>query len=303
MEEKQVSGTALMAAYLRAYHAANDNPKIFNDFLAHQLLTEEVRNILEQHLSKYIQAIDPAKAALYSDFSNKLMWSVRAMAGNFLSRARYTEDCLEEAISHGIQQYVILGAGLDTFAYRRPDLLEHLQVFEVDHPATQHAKRTRLLELGWEQPEQVHYISADFNKDNLMQVLKNSAFDSNKPSFFSWLGVTQYLSRETGFETLRSIAGASAAGSIIIFDYYDTDAFDPEKAAKRVQVIRKSTRDIGEPINNGFNPAALADDLIPLGLHLLENMNPAEIQKLYFQARTDGYYASEHVHYARAAVE
>lgn len=303
MDEKQVSGTALMSAYIRGYHAMHDAPLIFDDFLAHRLLTEQERTILEQHLSKYIQAIDPAKAASCPDHTTALAWSMQFMAGNFLSRARYAEDSLEEAIKSGIQQYVILGAGMDTFAYRYPEMLEHLQVFEVDHPSTQAFKRNRIADLGWKESAKLQFVPIDFTKESLAIALTRSSYNPQAPSFFSWLGVTHYLPHEAVFATLRSIVDIAPVGSIVVFDYYDTDAFVPEKAAKRVQVILKSTRQIGEPVNSGFDPTTIASNLSGLGLRLVENLDPSDIQRRYFQGRTDGYYASEHVHYARAVVE
>ncbi len=95
-----------------------------------------------------------------------------------LCRARYSEDNLKEAVKQGMQQYVILGAGMDTFAFRHPELLEQLQVFEVDHPATQAFKRQRIAELGWEKPSNLHFVTVDFTQENLATALKRSSYDS-----------------------------------------------------------------------------------------------------------------------------
>ncbi len=131
-----------------------------------------------------------------------------------------------------------------------------------------------------------------------------SSYDPQVPSFFSWLGVTYYLTRGAVFATLRAIADIAPAGSAVIFDYLDTDAFIPEKAAKRVQVMIRDARQIaGEPMITGFDPSSLAAELASTGLRLQEDLSPSDIQGLYFQGRKDGYYACEHLHFAWAVVE
>lgn len=128
MKENEASITALMTAYMRAYHAMHDTPKIFDDFLAFYLIPEEKRELITSSLSGQAYTFEPL-----------------IQTPNALTSARYAEDALEEAISQGVKQYVILGAGLDTFAFRRPDLMEQLEVFEVDHPANKNLNLTALL--------------------------------------------------------------------------------------------------------------------------------------------------------------
>ncbi|HEX9076879.1 MAG TPA: class I SAM-dependent methyltransferase [Anaerolineae bacterium] len=303
MEANQVSSTARISAFVRALHAAHDTPKIFDDFLAPQMFTEEERALFRENLSMALAFFDPEHAAISPDQATALHWFTRAQSGPIvLSRARYTEDGLEAAVKEGVRQYVILGAGLDTFAFRRPDLLKQIQVFEIDHPATQEFKRRRLAELGWELPPQLNFIPVDFNDSSLTTALEQSAYDPQVLSFFSWLGVTYYLTREVVLGTLGSIAGIAPTGSPIIFDYLDTDAFVPEKAAKRVQLMQEAARRGGEPMKGGLDPLALPAELAKVGLRLLEDLQPADIQARYFDGRTDGYYAFEHVHLAWAVV-
>jgi len=147
METDQASITAIGTAFMRAYHAAYVHPKIFDDFLAHHLLTEEECRASEARHLRAFQLFDPAGAASCPDRASALASWMQAGAAPpiILGRARYNEDLLEKAVRQGeVQQYVLLGAGMDTFAWRRPDLLERLKVFEVDHPATQAHKRRRL---------------------------------------------------------------------------------------------------------------------------------------------------------------
>lgn len=269
---------------MRSYHAMHITPKIFDDFLAFCLIPEEKRLLIEQNISK---------ASRINRLRNT----------NIISRARYTEDALEKAVRQGTKQYVILGAGMDIFAFRRPDLMEQLEVFEVDHPATQEFKLSRLAELGWELPGNLYFIPIDFTKENLATVLTRSpSYDPSVKSFFSWLGVTMYLTQDEVFATLRSIADVSPTGSIVIFDYLDLDAFNPEKATK-IQRRLKFLRDISEPMITGFEPTILADYLASLGFHLKENLNSDDIEKLYFQGYTNEYHAAKHGHFAYAIIE
>ncbi len=299
MQENQVSLTAIMTAYIRAHHAMNDTPKIFDDFLAYRLIPEERRALIEQNLTSALQLNNPERTASCSGQTPTLTSFMQAMGlPNVLSRARYTEDNLEKAVKQGVRQYVILGAGMDTFVFRRPDLLDQLQVFEVDHPATQAFKHNRLAELNWELPKNLHFIPIDFTKESLASALTRSSYNPQARSFFSWLGVTMYLTRNEVFSTLRSITDIAPAGSTVIFDY-----FAPEKAAPQTQEILENLQKIGEPIKTNFDPSTLVLDLESSGFRLHENLSPSDIQERYFQGRTDGYYACEHVHFARAVVE
>jgi len=304
MEKNKVSLTALLTAYARAYHAVHDDPKIFDDFLAYQFFTEEERTSFGQNLADSLKFFDPERAASCPSQATALAWYMRIQgAPTTLSRSRYTEDSLEAAFRQGVRQYVILGAGMDTFALRRPDLVSQLKVFEIDHPLTQAFKLNRLKELGWEIPAQLHFIPVDLTKETLANALRQSPYDPRKPSFFSWLGVTIYLTRAKVFTTLRTIAGIAPAGSSIIFDYLDTDAFIPGKASKQVQLMREIVRRTGEPLKAGFDPVTLATDLADTGLLLHENLSPSDIEERYFQGRTDGYHAFKHFHFVHAVVK
>lgn len=303
MDENRASITAMVTAYSRAYHAAHDTPKIFDDFLAGKLFTEAELAFFAHNAAELLKFTDPAGAAACPDEAAALALVMRSQtAPTTLSRSRYTEDTLEAAIGEGVRQYVILGAGLDTFAFRRPELLGSLEVFEVDHPATQAFKRQRLAELGWVIPAQLHFVTVDFASESLETALGRSAYDPDRLSFFSWLGVTQYLTRDEVFATLRSLTACTQSGSTVVFDYQDSDALDPRKADKGVQLGREVARRAGEPMKAVFDPPALAVDLAAVGLRLVENLSPAEIEERYFRGRSDGYHALAHTHIARAVV-
>src|SRR5689334_7921824 len=261
MTEKQAGQTALAMAYARAYHATHDSPKIFDDFLADDLFTPEERTQWAQNLAGTLQYVAPELAAMNPDPTTALAWNIQLTSGPItLGRSRFAEDSLESAIRDGVRQYVILGAGLDTFAYRRPDLADRLQAFELDHPATQALMRERVARAGWQDPQNLHYIPADFTQESLADALGRSPYDPNQLSFFSWLGVSYYLTREVVFETLRSIASLTAAGSAVVFDYLDADAFIPEKAGALIQQMQRMATLLGEPMKAGFDPLTLAAD-------------------------------------------
>lgn len=304
MEENQLSITALMAAFQRGYHAKHDSPKIFNDFLAFDLLSQKERTAFVQQFMNTAKKYLPAKMSFNQENALTFFFQNMSSTADMISRARYSEDHLEEAVKkQGVRQYVILGAGLDTFAFRYPNMVKQLNVFEVDHPATQASKQQRIASLGWEIPLNLHFVPINFEEDKLETALKRSSYDSNALTFISWLGVSYYLHRDTVFDTLRTFADIAPAGSIIIFDYYDNDAFSPDKVAPRMQGWKQYTQQAGEPIITGFDPSKLATDIQSLGLRLSENLSPSEIESRYFQGRTDNYHATEHTHLALAVIE
>jgi len=206
MKENQASFTALMVAYMRAYHSTHETPKIFDDFSAYDLIPEEKRSLIEQYLTPWVKQVNDSEG-IELCFNQKMIseFLIKGI-NNVASRARYAEDNLAKAIQQGVKQYVILGAGMDTFAFRRPEMLEKLEVFEVDHPATQEFKLHRLAELGWKHPAKLHFIPIDFTKESLVTALTSSSFyNPSVKSFFSWLGVTYFLTRDEVFTTFRSI--------------------------------------------------------------------------------------------------
>ena len=297
MKENQASLTALLVAYMRAYHATHDTQKIFDDFLAYDLIPEEKRALIEQHLIEQNLPLDQQlnyfkHTTLHSN-DTTISASLRQVINNAIneqewtaqlfSRAQYAEDALKKAIKKGVKQYVILGAGMDTFAFRQPEMMEHLEVFEIDHPTTQEFKLHRLAELGWKHPAKLHFIPIDFTKESLITALtSSSSYDQTVKTFFNWLGVTYFLTRDEVFTTSRSIREIAPANSTIVFDYLDTDAFIPEKSSPEMQKTLEYLRKIGEPMITGFNSLMLGDELTCLGFSLKENVSPVDIEEHYF---------------------
>lgn len=266
------------------------------------MLSKEEHHNIKKRLLGYIQ---PERISSFPDQISALAWLIQNVLPSslLLSRARYSEDSLIQAVGEGVQQYVILGAGMDTFAFRRPELLKQLHVYEVDHPATQAYKIRRLAKLGWNIPEQLHFVPVDFTHDNLASTLTNSSYNHQVKSFFSWLGVTYYLPRDTVLATLSTIAGIAPEGSIVVFDYYNEDVFIPEKATKSMQVGMEKLQRIGEPLITGFDPSMMSTDLAAQGFRLIDNLSPSDIEKQYFHKRSDNYHAWKHAYFACAVVE
>jgi methyltransferase (TIGR00027 family) len=192
---------------------------------------------------------------------------------------------------------------MDTFAFRQREMLEELQVFEVDHHPTQSFKLHRIAELEWKIPSRLHFVSLDLANEELDKILTHWPYDPCALTFFSWLGVTYYLSRDTVFSTLRTIAKISPPGSAIVFDYFDPNLDCSGKAAERLRGILDSLEKLGEPLKAGFDSSTLAFDLESVGLRLQENLTPSDIQRRYFTGRSDGYCASEHIRFALATVQ
>lgn len=195
---------------MRALHQlVDDDPKILADPIALPIIGAEARRWLMGNV-EWQQT--PA------------LRMIRAMV---LIRARFAEDELLAAVERGTAQYVILGAGLDTFAYRCPDLADRLTIFEVDHPATQTRKRARLDEAGIAEPAHVRYVPIDFNEQSLAECLAAAGLRRDAPAFFSWLGVIYYLQLEPIRETLRFIADHGSRGQVV-FDFGIADSALPE---------------------------------------------------------------------------
>ena len=305
MKNEQVSRTAQMTAFSRGYHYEHDTPKIFEDPLAYCLLTNEERASIEAQIMAAMRTINPVGFSAFPDQAAALRWMMHASAAApiLLARARYAEECLEKALSEGVGQYVMLGAGLDTFAFRRPELCKRIRVLEVDHPATQDYKRKRLAELGWELPSDLIFVPVDFSRESLAYALRESGFNSRMPTFFSWLGVTYYLSRKVVFDTLSQAAEIAPSGSRLVFDYLDNDAYVAQKASPRVLRMLSSVQELGEPMQFGFEPSTLADELAVTGYDLIEDLSPWDIHVRYFMGRTDHYRACEHAHFAQARIK
>ena len=199
------------------------------------------------------------------------------------ARTRFAEDRLAAALEHGVRQLVVLGAGLDTFAYRSP-FLDRLRIFEVDHPATQAWKRELLQSSAISLPNWLTFAPIDFEQQTLAEGLAAANFDPNVPTFFTWLGVVPYLTEQAVNATLEFI-GSQRQGAHVVFDYSDPpDTLPPEARAyhdERAQRVRA----LGEAWISYFDGHAMRSKPRMLGFSSIEDRGPRGIAALYFPER------------------
>jgi methyltransferase (TIGR00027 family) len=201
------------------------------------------------------------------------------------ARSRFAEDELARAVAHGVRQYVVLGAGLDTFAYRNPH--SGLRVFEVDHPATQAWKRERLEAAGIAIPTSLTFAPIDFERRTLADGLGQSGFNGSAAAFFSWLGVTPYLTREACMVTLSFIA-KMPAGSGVVFDFAVDPALLNAGQRQALEALSQRVARYGEPFQLFFDPEKLQDELKGMGFRRTEFLQGKELNARYFKDRKDG---------------
>ncbi len=266
MQKGTFSRTAQRVAIRRAAHQLLDEPTVLHDPLALQIIGSEAAEALRSN---------PKEHHAFS----------RAFRAFMAARSRYAEDELACAFAQGVRQYVVLGAGLDTFAYRNPH--PGLRVFEVDHSATQAWKREQLQAANIAIPESLTFVTIDFDRQTLADGLGHPGFNASAPAFFSWLGVTPYLSREACMSTLSFIA-KMPAGSGVVFDFVvDRRLLNPGQRMA-LDALSKRVARYGEPFQLFFDPVKLQDDLKSLGFHRTDFLQGKELNARYFKDRTDG---------------
>jgi methyltransferase (TIGR00027 family) len=261
--------TAIHVAVNRAAHQIVDDPKVFNDPIALLMIGDRIASKIR---------------ALPEKFQTTVSRHLRAF---LLARGKYAEDELSKALKRGIGQYIILGAGLDTFAYRCPLPHSTLRIFEVDHAATQNWKRMRLNNAGIPIPQSLSFVPIDFERQSLTGELRKSGFSTEEPSFFSWLGVTMYLTRDAVMRTLNHIATQSPCGSEIVFDYaLSPSSLSPARQSV-FQAMAQRVADVGEPWRTFFDPHTFAAELRIVGLSGVEDIGPDELNMRFFNHRVD----------------
>ena len=264
METGRASKTALGVAIRRAAHQLIDKPPVLDDPIA-------------------VRA--GWRRGIRGSWSARCTRWARDFRAFMAARSRYAEDRLAEAVANGVTQYVVLGAGLDTFAYRNP--FPALRVFEVDFPATQEWKRSMLEEAAIALPSNLVFVALDFEHQTLAEGLAEAGLDFQKPAFFGWLGVVPYLTLDAFRATLRVVA-QMPAGSGVTFDY----AVAPETLSPigRIAFDRLSERvaAAGEPFRLFFTPEDLEAEIRRAGFQRIEQVGSDGLNDLYFQNRADG---------------
>jgi methyltransferase (TIGR00027 family) len=294
------SRTALATSLMRAAHTRLDPSPLINDSWGDRLVPQSAREMLHRAALSRLHgdALERALDAPESVVDQSLLQS-RAYP-NVITRTRYAEDSLKAAVEKGAQQYVLIGAGFDSFALRRPGFAAALQIFEIDFPATQRLKLDRIAACGVSLHDSVHFIAADLSRMSVAAALAHSSFDPKAPSFFSWLGVTMYLTREANIATLKSIASCSPKGSEVVFTYFDERLFQAQSESFRELQARVAS--LGEPFLSGFLPDSLAASLAECGLTLVEDLDGKDMEQRYDRDGTHGLGQSVFSHIALARV-
>jgi len=269
MHEVNPSRTALRVALRRAAHQLHDSkPLVFDDPLAVAILGKE-----------YLEEVKRTPDSVKRPYS-------AALRAFMVVRARLAEDTLAAAVRDlGVRQYLVLGAGLDTFACRNPHA--EVRVFEVDHPATQTWKTQMLAGARIVPPKMAHFVAVDFEKDSLRARLKSAGFDETLPTVTAWLGVVPYLTPDAFRATLRLLA-RFAPGSEVVFDYTQPREALPPREQLMHDSLSARVALAGEPFQLFFTPEQLAEELDWLGLRVVEDLDTTALSARYLAGRKDG---------------
>lgn len=285
MIDDRESITAKLCAFVRAWHSNRSREKIFDDYLAYDLMGKEEYDAMYDLVRR---GFDPQGTPHSPEDTEQII--ANYIASIPLSRIHFSEQRLRQfAEQHGQIQYVICGAGSDTFSFRNenPDIA----VFEIDHPDTQRFKLEKIRRLEWNIPQNVHFVPVDFEKDSMAEKLRAAGFDSSKPTFFSILGVSYYLTLDVFTQTLAQIAEISAAGGAVVFDYPIKTGSFPQ----RVYRLEQITESLGEVMRGGFDYNEVSRALYSLGFQIDTYLPPEKVQNAYFSGRQDGLRAFENV--------
>lgn len=268
------SKTAELVAAVRAAHTRTVKLPIFTDEFAKYLIGTVWRTISGSDfltwlvLDVQLKVIKPIIIAIFV-------------------RARFCEDLVQEAIESGIDQYVILGAGYDSFGMRRTDLNTRVTVFEVDQLATQTVKLQRMEHRGISNPTNVRYVAVDFNKDDMFERLIESGYDKSKPTVFSWFGVTYYLPTSTLKQMLNQISTTCAPGSSILFDFQYQFSVTPKEwrhaQIKMCEFVEKK----GEPMMTRFGTGAIEEFVQECGFTTVDTLTSSEVNQRFLSHRSD----------------
>jgi len=258
MSEKTASRTALATAYMRA---------------AHQLLDPPPR-VLEDPAA--VAVLGPgAEQAIRESAARAQTPEGRALRAHMVLRSRFAEDRLAAAVGRGVTQYVILGAGFDTFTVRQPPWARHLRILEVDHAGTQQLKRSHLAAAGLEVPANAGFATIDFERESLRDGLLRHGISPAERTFFSWLGVTMYLRQDAIDAVLRSVV-EFPAGSEIVLTF--------ASASNTPQGVADRAAEAGEPWLSFFEPEQMEDKLRRAGFTNVELLQPTVAKSRYFNA-------------------
>jgi methyltransferase (TIGR00027 family) len=262
--QNSASKTALATAYLRAAHQFLDGrPLVLDDPIAIPLLGMETEAHIKDAKEKYMSP------------------EAKALRAHVVLRSRYAEDRLRAAIDRGVFQYVILGAGFDTFALRKPNWADHLAIIEIDHPDTQALKKSKIKDAGLQVPDNLKFIAVDFEHESICAALSRAELDLKQPIFFSWLGVTMYLTNEAITTTLKAMAATPKGSEVVLTFLQNTKAESTD-----AQALANRVAEVGEPFISYFTPEEVAENLLSCGFNKTHLLTAEESSPL-FSAQTN----------------
>ena len=298
MIESQESTTAKLCSFARAYHSTYARRKIFDDSLAFDFMGleqyEETGQLIGHNYQENL--IDPNLSFHSSEIADNLN---RVWMPIPISRIAFAEQEFASFASRfPLCQYVICGAGMDTFLFRNDN--DDIRVFEIDHPDTQRFKKARIRQLEWTIPANVHLVPVNFSKDDMRKALLQAGFDPKLPTFFTVLGVTYYLPLELCEDTVKKMGSFQNPENRLAFDFPDEGL--PTGSARGAELTR-ITAMLGEPMAPGYREEDVARMLRRCGFCCERHLTPEEIEKRYFSDRSDGLHAFENIHFILAKKE
>lgn len=286
MDAQTPSRTAMATSLMRALHSRADPAPLIDDPWGDRLLSH-ARVVIDERARK-------AGLLGADDYLRKSPAYL-----NVILRTRFAEDALAVALARGVRQYVIVGAGFDSFALRHG--ASDVVIYEVDHPATQTYKRRRLAENGVAPLANLRFVAADLGREKLGDALARADFDATAPAFFSWLGVTMYLPREANLGTFREIARLGAAGGELAFNYMEARVLEAANSSAFVK-MRAQVESAGEPFLCGFDSARISADLAECGFTLVEDHGGDELLRRYDPEGLNGFRGKTTSRVARARI-
>jgi methyltransferase (TIGR00027 family) len=279
MQDQIASRTALSTAYLRAAHQILDaKPLILNDPIILSLLGTDAEKRIRNSVNRYTTP------------------DIKALRSHVVLRSRFAEDRLKSSIKRGVNQYIIVGAGFDTFAFRQPAWAAHLRIIEVDHPNTQHLKRSKISCAGIPVPDNIVFADIDFENESLEEGLIRNGIRSNESTFFSWLGVTMYLTEPAIDTTLRCMAKFPRWSEAVM-----TFHQQPLSQSSAESQLADLVSEAGEPFLSYFTPENFKVKLLEAGFRKVELLTPL-LSAQYFHGRENSLQNPNRISIASAIV-
>ena len=267
------SSTFNGAAVRRAVHVRYERPPVLDDDWAVKLIDRK---------SRLLVRIPP----LYRKFLAPQQLRSKSLFAYSISNLRLAEELVEDALAAGIDQYLLLGAGLDSFGVRRADLADRLRVYELDHPTPQAVKRERILRARGSIPTHLELVPIDFETTTIAEALASSSHDPTKPSTMSWLNTIAYLTVDATVASLRGLGAVGAPGSRLIFNYPPNAPLTPEAQAS-LDAVRSSVARKGEPFRSTYDPAEMEQHVAAAGFAVEQHLTEADLDRRFFTNRTD----------------